>query len=275
MSLEAELQRRFAGFMRRRRDLTQDEEARRFADEHVAGNPRLAPVEQLEIYREQFWLRHTAALVEDFPGVGGILGQERWDRLVWAYLEHEAELSFTLRDLGARLPEFIERQDWIEEHELVFDMARYEWAHVEVFDAPDVPRLDPRKLAEVPADAWDAAGLVLDPALRLLRAGYPLIELRRALVAARDEPASRSPALPGRAAALFALHRRERVIVAETLGAAEFGLLEACAAGAPLGRACEIAARAGGLELEALGGMLEGWFGVWAARGYVVDVSAA
>lgn len=273
MSFEAELQTRLAGFLRRRRDLTQDVEARSFADEHIAGNPRLSPVEQLEIYREQFWLRHTAALVEDFPGVGGILEQERWDRLVWAYLEEEAVLSFTLRDLGARLPEFVERQAWIEERALVLDMARYEWAHVEVFDAPDVPRLDPRKLAEVPAEAWDAARLVLDPALRLLHLGYPVVELRKLLVAAQSEPPAQKPPLPTAGETRFALHRRERVIVVEALEGPAFALLEACAGGAPLGKACEIAARASGLELEALGARLEDWFGGWAARGYVVDVT--
>jgi hypothetical protein len=32
-----------------------------FAAENLCGNERLSPVEQLEIYREQFWLRHTGS----------------------------------------------------------------------------------------------------------------------------------------------------------------------------------------------------------------------
>jgi hypothetical protein len=272
VSTEAEIQRRFAGFLRRRRDLGKDDEALRFADELVAGNERLSPVEQLEIYREQFWLRHTASLVEDFPGVGGILEQERWDRLIWEYLEQEAEYSYSLRDLGARLPDFTARQSWLEERELVTDMARFEWAHVEVFDAPDVPRLDPEELAAVPEGAWESARLLLDPALRLLRLGHPVAELRRRLIALQNDASLPKPAWPAKAETRIALHRRERVICMDSLESAAFALLAAFAAGAPLGSACEEAARASGVEVEVLGERLESWFTEWAARGYVVGV---
>src|SRR5512144_149299 len=107
MTDAAALQSELARFLRLRRDLTKNEDARRFADEHISGNDRLSPVEQLEIYREQFWLRHTESLVEDFPGLGGILGQAAWDELVWAYLAEVAPTSHDLGELGARLPAFI------------------------------------------------------------------------------------------------------------------------------------------------------------------------
>ena len=276
MNREAELQTRLAGFLRRRRDLVKDEEARRFADEFIAGNAELAPVEQLEIYREQFWLRHTASLLEDFPGVSGWLEQERWDRLIVAYLEEAASYTFSLRDLGARLPEFIARQAWLgADQALVFDLARYEWAHVEVFDAPDVARLDPNKLASVPEAAWERAHVVLDPALRLLGLEHPLVQLRRALVARQTDPDLPKPPAPAPEQSLLALHRRERVIMAEALEPSAFALLEALAAGSPLGAACESVALASGVEIEVLGARLEEWFGVWAGRGYVVDVDVA
>src|SRR3954464_13488659 len=102
-----------AAFLRRPRDLGSDEEARRFAETHLAGSARLSPVEQLEIYREQFYLRHTASLVEDFPGVGGILGQADWDRLVWDFLATNAPASYDLAELGAGLAEFAATCDWL------------------------------------------------------------------------------------------------------------------------------------------------------------------
>ncbi|HEX6278201.1 MAG TPA: putative DNA-binding domain-containing protein, partial [Polyangiaceae bacterium] len=86
MTPEANVQARLAELLLRRRDLTKDPEAQAFAREHVAGNARVSPVEQLEIYREQYWLRHTGSLVEDFPGLGGILAQSDWERLVEEYL---------------------------------------------------------------------------------------------------------------------------------------------------------------------------------------------
>ena len=71
MTSEAELQATSAKLLLRRRDLTKDDEAIAFAKEHIAGNARVSPVEQLETYREQYWWRHTGSLVEDFQGVGG------------------------------------------------------------------------------------------------------------------------------------------------------------------------------------------------------------
>jgi hypothetical protein len=54
-----------------------------------------------------------------------------------------------------------------------------------------------------------------------------------------------------------------------------FLLLQALAAGSPLGKACEAAAHGSASEPEALAGELQRWFGTWAARGYIVDVLSA
>ena len=78
MSATRETQVWMAELLRRRRALPRDAEVAERARLLIRGNDRLSPVEQLEIYREQFWLRHTASLLEDFPGLSGILGQEAW-----------------------------------------------------------------------------------------------------------------------------------------------------------------------------------------------------
>jgi hypothetical protein len=266
------LQERLAGFLRHTRDLAQDEAARRFAEEHLTGNDRLSPVEQLEIYREQFFLRHTDSLVDDFPGLGGILGQAAWDELVWAYLATVAPASYDLGELGEGLPAFIAARASLEHRELLIDMATLEWHHVVVFSAPDHARLDPTKLASVPEDAWERVQLVTDPALRLQRLRYPVGTLRRKLIAARDARDSEPVPLPAEAPSFLAIHRRDHLIQHDALDPLAFELLHAIASGQALGAACETAASQTGVPLEALGQWLEGWFGDWAARGYVVDV---
>lgn len=272
MTSAARIQEQMAALLRRPRDLAKDEEARRFAETHLSGNERLSPVEQLEIYREQFFLRHTDSLVEDFPGVGGILGQAAWDELVWDYLATVPPTSYDLAELGADLPNFIATRAGLEPRELLVDMATLEWNHVIVFSAPDRPRLDPAKLASVPEGAWESARLVPDPGLRLQRVRYPVVALRRRLLAARDEHANEPVALPDPEPACLAVHRRERLIHHDVLEAAAYELLLAIIDAEPLGRACETAAGRAGIALEELGHRLEGWFGEWAGRGYVVDV---
>ena len=273
MSGADEIQRSIAGFLRHRRDLAKDEAARRFAEAHIGGNERLSPVEQLEIYREQFWLRHTASLLEDFPGVSAVLGQKAWDEAVWAYLESDVLGSYSLRDLGAGFAAFLERRPTFESQTLVVDMARLEWAHVEVFDAEDVERLDPAKLAAVPEDAWERARLVTDPALRLLSLRYPVVALRRRLLHAAEHGHDDPVPLPEPEASCLAVFRRERGIVHEPVAASEFALLSALHAGAPLGEACAAAAAERRVSVEDLAENLEAWFGSWAARGYIVDIA--
>ena len=78
--------------LRRRRALDADPDATAFAEAEIAANERLSSVERLEIYRVQFWLRHTSSLVEDFPGLCGVIGQSAWERLVEGYLEDRVGL---------------------------------------------------------------------------------------------------------------------------------------------------------------------------------------
>jgi hypothetical protein len=263
-----------AAFLRRRRDLGGDEEARRFAEAHLTGSARLTPVEQLEIYREQFYLRHTASLVEDFPGVGGILGQAAWDKLVWDFLATHAPASYDLAELGAGLADFAATCEWLPERALVVDMARFEYAHLEVFAAPDSSPLDPAKLAAVPEDAWERARLLPDTGLCLLALDYPVVELRARLLRARDEDTD-APALPAPERVFLAVHRRNLAVFHDRLEPDAFALLDRVTRGEPLGTACENAARDGGVSVESLAAKLADWFAQWSGRGYVVDIVLA
>jgi hypothetical protein len=265
---EAELQARIVGFLGRRRDLTKDDEARAFALEHIAGNGRVSPIEQLEIYREQYWLRHTGSLVEDFPGVSGVLGQSDWERLVEEYLLAHPPTTFSLRELGQDLPDFAASREWLEHRELIVDMARLEWAYVEVFDAPDTPPIDPEKLGRVPEDAWERVRLVLNPALRLLRVAYPVLELRKRLLVATDDAIP----LPEPEPRHLAICRRNLAIEHEPLEPDAFALLSKLSRSVCLGEACESTARDLGLSSDAVSRALETWFATFTSRGYVVDL---
>jgi hypothetical protein len=262
-----ELQHWMADQLRRPRDLTKDPEARAVAQRYFTGNARLSPIEQLEIYREQFWLRHTSSLVEDFPGLGGVIGQKAWQRLVEEYLELHPPTSRSLRDLGARLPQFVERCTWLEHRELCSDMARLEWAYIELFDASDAVPLDPEMLAAIPEAAWQTARIALNPALRLLSLSYPVIDLRRAL--RTQERVS----IPAAAPAKLVLYRApDGTIHDELVSPGAFELLGLLGAGTPLVEACERAVRAVPGEAADIERDLGDWFRRWAERSWVVSV---
>jgi hypothetical protein len=280
MPLE-EVQRFMEGALQRPAPLASDSELVAMTERCITGNRRLSPVEQLEIYREQFWLRHKGALREDFPTLLHLLGDDAFDALAEAYLLAHPPASFTLRDLGDRLAAFVETTPPWKDDPILGEAARLEWAFVEAFDAPDSPALDPSALTGAREEAWANARVEFQPALRRLSLTYPVDELRGKIRA--GEPVSQSPPRSS-------TPRRHVVIYRAGLGHAgstadlgtlqyievepmAFELLEALAKGMPLGPACESVADAAGVDdpsaLEARIGAL---FQQWAAFGWMSRV---
>ena len=79
---------------RRERPLAGDAALERRCAEHVTGNERLTPAEQVDIYRRQYWLRHVDSLVEDYPGLSSLIGEEAFDAFIQesdAVIAHDVE----------------------------------------------------------------------------------------------------------------------------------------------------------------------------------------
>jgi hypothetical protein len=264
-----ETQRWMATLLRHRRRLSRDPELAEQVRRHITGNDRLSPAEQLEIYREQFWLRHTSALLEDFPGLSEVLGQRDWERLVEGYLADHVPRSFTLRDLGRALPEYVAGQRDLPHLDLCTSMARLEWAYVEVFDAADAPPLDAAELAGIPPEAWEHARIQLSPALRLVAVTHPVADLRRAL---RRGDASESLPIPDAKQQYLVIYRHQRRLYDKRVSPAAFALLREFERGTPLVAACERAIEQEPDEAAELQGKLGDWFAIWGKLGWFSGV---
>jgi hypothetical protein len=260
----------FAAQLRKRRALPKDATLTAQACAFVSASGRLSPVERLEIYREQFWLRHTASLVEDFPGLSGILGQEAWQALIDGYLEAHPPESYTLRDLGLHLPRYVEAQPTLAHHALCLDMARLELAYLELFDAADAAPLNATALVDIPEAAWEHARIELQPALRLLQVGYPVASLRKQLFLAQTS--GESVPIPAPAPFHLLLFRRDLSMYHEELTAGAFALLGALTRRVPLAAACAQAQAEIPEEAAGIAQNVGAWFQSWAARGFITSV---
>ena len=155
------------------------------AEAYVKPNDRLSSFERLEIYNRQYWFRVIGAVSEDFPALDAVLGPKKFQALVLAYLKENPSTSFTLRNLGARLPQ------WLKEHReyasrrygLICDVARLEWAYVDSFDSAALTPLTDDDLRGLAGDST----LTLQPHLQLLDLHYPVDDLVLAVHRATPE----------------------------------------------------------------------------------------
>lgn len=262
--------------------LTGDAPAEQRCAEHVSGNSRLSPAEQVDIYRRQFWMRHIDSLTDDYPGMRLLLGEERFEAFCQAYLLAHPPRHPSLRDLGADIVPFaVAFPDFPEAVKAaLLEMVRYENALVDVFDGPDVPPLDPQKLAALPEDAWERARIVLHPLVHLFRVEYPVHRLRllarRADAASTAEGATSAVTLaapPEKAPTSLVLFRQGTMIRFEEIEPLAFDLLAALGQGEPLVGACErISAALAPAEAEALSAQVGSWFQQWTKLSWIVDV---
>ena len=275
-----ELQRRMAGAIMaplgRADRLTADAAE---ANAIVKPNSRLTSVERLEIYARSYWYRLLDSMYEDFPGLRAIIGLRAFDKLVRAYLADRPSESFTMRNLGQRLAE------WLEPHPqyagknpaLALDMVRLEWAHIVAFDGESEAVLGPEDLLELNT----AMTFRLQPYVTLLDLRYPVDDLRlqvndlpeghagasNAVLRHKERRVVRRYSLKPEPV-FVAVHRLDDVVYYKRLDPPEFRLLQALGTGSPVGEAIDNVFEDSAQPLDEIRGRMEEWFASWSRNGW-------
>lgn len=240
------------------------------ADALVVPSPRgMTPADRVEVYREQYWVRHERNLSDDYPTLAWALGGTLpFLELVRDYLGAFPPRTWDLQRLGRDMPAFVQAQ---RSHDaLSIDAARLDWAFMVAFDAPDAT-FDPRVLATMPEDRWPAARLELHPSVSLVALAHPLLEVRDALRAGTATPERPLPS------PVHAVVWRDGTchLHGAAIEAPAFELLTRLHASEPLGGACEAVATSSGLGEAALGERVGGWFQEWTSRGWLARIVVA
>ncbi len=250
------------------------------AESFIAPNSRLTAFERLEIYNRQYWFRVLTALEEDFTGLKAVIGARAFEKLSVAYISAHPSRSFTLRNLGSKLPEWLAANPQFtgRRRRLAMDVARIEWAFVEAFDSAEHTPLTLDQIATLDA----GSRLSLQPHLRLVALDYPADELvlglhnhekRQASEASvRHEESAEAPATLPRLRlrpTWLAAHRVDLSVFYLRLAHEEFLTLEAIRKGLPLAEALAAGFADSRIHESRHAQRVREWFANWAELGWI------
>lgn len=254
------------------------------ASEFIKPNDRLSSFERLEIYNRQYWFRVLDCLYDDYAGLRAVVGERRFMKLATAYLTRYPSDSYTLRDLGNRLEQFLQEEPrWTApREELALDMVRFEWAQVVAFDGPGNPTLTPDDVLDTPPSKLQ---LGLQPYLSLLELDFAVDDfliavkkgetdvLRGEASNAMDgvpktEVRRKRVRFPKREKVYLAVHRHDNVLYYKRLEATAFAILKSLGRGITVEDACIEAVTASTLTNFDWSVQIKEWFDAWSALGW-------
>jgi hypothetical protein len=135
---------------------------------HVHGSAQVSADERLAIYANAYRLRLLEALGTDYPGLHTVLGDDDFDAMGRAYIAAHPSPYFSLRWFGDRMSEFLRSTAPYSQYPVFAEMAAFEWAKSDAFDAADSAVANISDMAAIPPDAWPGLRFVPHPSLRRL-----------------------------------------------------------------------------------------------------------
>ena len=178
----------------------------------------------LSIYANAYVSRLREALENDHPNLARYLGDTRWAEFCDGYIEAHPSTVRSLRHFGAQGPTWLGSVAPFSKHPVIGELAEFERALLDAFDAADGERLDWLAMQSIAAEAWPGLKLRFHPSVRLLPMRTNAVELWRALKNEKVPP----EATHAQAPAHLLWRDEERVTRFRPVNALELTALQAC-----------------------------------------------
>lgn len=229
------------------------------AEDLVTAGPRgLTATERLGIYQFAYHARLVECLADDYPVVRHALGAERFEALARRYIEAVPSRGPNLNGYGRGFASFCRAQSgWLPEAAFAADLARLEWALVEVIHAPADPALALAFLGALAPEQQPGVRLIPSRTLRFLELEHPA---NRYLQAVRRRE---SPELPAPEPSATAVYRVGYTVWRMDFTRSMTRVMRALLAGRTLGEALSTLAPEDAAESD-----VRVWFEEWVRGGF-------
>jgi hypothetical protein len=163
---------------------------------HVRGSERVPVETRLRIYGDAYRARLIEGLGSNFPMLAKLLGPDDFATVANDYITAHDSQSFSIRWYGHELAQFLATAPDYSDLGLLADLAKWEWAMTETFDAADAEPLSVEALSRVPPDQWAGLRFEWHPSVRLLTLHWNAPQIWSALSKDVDRPAAAVSELP-------------------------------------------------------------------------------
>ncbi len=204
---------------------------------HVVGTRQVSVGTRLNIYREAYYLRLAEALATTYSSLRAFLGEDQFRWLARLYIDAHPSRHYSVRYFGHRLAAFLSKQEPYRSNPVLIDLARWEWAVADVFDARDSTSVTADVLQGVPANCWPALRLGFHDAIRLVSSRWNVAEIWSALNREQIPPEPILSARRGR----WAIWRSGLDVYFAPMDAREERALRAALRGDPFAHICAVA----------------------------------
>lgn len=134
----------------------------------VSPGGRANPKTQLAAYSHAYRARLIEVLANDFPAVLRAIGEEDFNELAETYIHEHPSRYFSLREFGSHLPHFIQQSGDHPHRPWLYELACFEWALCNAFNAADAPILTEQAMATIAPADWPQLHFVIHPSVRRL-----------------------------------------------------------------------------------------------------------
>lgn len=232
----------------------------------VVDTAQASSAERFKVYTEAYRLRLIEALSADYPALKDWLGDEGFDTMGRAYIDASPSDQFSIRWFGRHLPRFLAESPPYAGQPALKDLAIFEWALSEAFDAPESALTDYKQLAAIEPTHWPSLKLRFHPSLRRSDLNYNAPQVWQA--SNQQEPLPAFTASPESQA--WIIWRHELKLLFRSLSAQEAFSLDAFMQGQCFAQICTGLCE--WLDEEQVVMNAAGFLQAWLRDGWIADV---
>ena len=146
---------------------------------------------RLDIYKNAYHVRLQECIETDHPILGLYLGDELFRQMVAGYVRRYPSRYPSLRNFCDQLPEYLIQHEPYKSTPIIAEIAAFERALIDTFDAADSCRESEEVLQNLPAENWPEMKIVFHPAVQVFAAHWNSVECWQALKNEKTPPTAK------------------------------------------------------------------------------------